>query len=211
MRRLPNILLGLVLAGLAVLLTAGVLFYPKWKEGSYRGGQAYAEPFRIAGNFYFVGATDIAAFLIAGPDGHVLIDGGYPLTPSLITRSIGALGFDIKDVRILLNSHSHFDHAGGLKALQDASGAELWISEPEAGIVASGGSGDPYLGPLRYVFPILKYPAPRVDRRFTDGDGAFSAWVTGRRSRFGHRLNGIGARGGANRDPTGDDRNGNDG
>ena len=166
---MKKIALRILLAGLAAVALAAALFFPSWKQASYNGGQQYAEPFRIAGNLYFVGANDVAAFLITGPDGHILIDGGYPGTARMIMASIAELGFDIRDVKVLLNSHAHFDHAGGLKELQDASGAALWISEPEAEIVAAGGSGDPFLGPLGLILPILEYPAPRVDHRFNDG------------------------------------------
>ena len=166
---LKKFALRILLVGLAAVALAAVLFFPSWKQASYNGGQHYAEPFRIAGNLYFVGANDVAAFLITGPDGHILIDGGYPGTARMIMASIAELGFDIRDVKILLNSHAHFDHAGGLKELQDASGAALWISEPEADIIAEGGSDDPFLGPLGTILPILEYPAPRVDHRFKDG------------------------------------------
>jgi metallo-beta-lactamase class B len=160
-------LLGLL--GLAAVL--GIFLFGKWRDASNRGGQQPAEPFRIAGNLYYVGANDVTSFLITGPDGHVLIDGGYPGTAPMIMASIAKLGFDIQDVKVLLNSHAHFDHAGGLAALQEASGAELWISEGDADIVAAGGAGDPTLGPFRFVsyLPVLRYPAPRVDHRFTDG------------------------------------------
>ena len=70
-----------------------------------------AEPFRIAGNFYYVGANDVSAFLITGPEGHVVIDGGYPTTAPMIIASIAKLGFDIKDVKVLLN-HSRTPTTG---------------------------------------------------------------------------------------------------
>lgn len=131
------------------------------------------EPFRIAGNLYYVGAVDMAAYLLTGPAGHVLIDGGWPETAPAILGSIAALGFRITDVKVLLNSHAHSDHAGGLRALQQASGAELWVSEGDAPVMAAGGRGDVALGPLRflgYTLGDLRYPAPRIDHRFTDGD-----------------------------------------
>jgi metallo-beta-lactamase class B len=157
----------------ALALTAVVVLFSKWRDATRRGGQLAAEPFRIAGNLYYVGASDVASFLITGPNGHILIDGGYPGTPPLIMASIAKLGFKISDVKILLNSHSHFDHAGGLAALQHASGAELWISEGDAEAVASGGVHDPsntFL-PARILtfLRIVSYPAPRVDHRFKDG------------------------------------------
>lgn len=159
----------------ALLLLAAVLAVVlgrKWRENSNRGGQKIAEPFRIAGNLYYVGANDVSSFLITGPEGDVLIDGGYPGTAPMIIASIRKLGFDIHDVRILLNSEPHFDHAGGLAALQKASGAQLWASDASAAVIESGGD-DPVLPlPIRALFRsrILSYPAAHVDRRVHDGD-----------------------------------------
>lgn len=168
MRRLTKRRWLVVLLGVAAALA--VVLFGKWRDATNRGGQQPAEPFRIAGNLYYVGANDVTSFLLTGPDGHVLIDGGYPLTAPMIMESIAALGFDIKDVKILLNSHAHFDHAGGLAALQEASGAALWLSEADAGIVESGGD-DPAAGLLRLVVwsGLARYPAPRIDHRFKDG------------------------------------------
>jgi metallo-beta-lactamase class B len=159
-----------ILMGVAAILV-GVLG-SKWKESSDRGGQKYAEPFRIAGNFYYVGANDIAAFLIAGPEGHVVIDGGYPGTATMIAASIEELGFDIKDVKVLLNSEPHGDHAGGLAELQRMSGAELWASDASAPVIESGGDDRDLILPLRALMwsGLIGYPAARVDHRFKDGD-----------------------------------------
>jgi metallo-beta-lactamase class B len=162
-RRWPFILLGAVVIAIA-------LVYPKWRRGTDNGGQLPAEPFRIAGNFYYVGASDVASFLITGPQGHILIDGGYPGTPSLITASIAKLGFDIRDVKVLLNSEPHFDHAGGLAALQKASGAQLWASEPSARALERGGYDDAIAKPMGLVTWLIRYPAPRVDHIVKDGD-----------------------------------------
>src|SRR3982750_4090432 len=128
-------LLGML--GLATVILA--YLFIAWKENSDNGGAKPAEPLRIAGNLYSVGASDVASFLITGPDGHVLIDGGYPGTAPMIMASIARLGFSIKDVKVLLNSEPHYDHAGGLAELQKASGAELWASEASAEAIASGG------------------------------------------------------------------------
>jgi metallo-beta-lactamase class B len=160
----------LVLLGLVVVLA--VFLVRKWKESSDRGGQLFAEPFRIAGNFYYVGANDVAAFLITGPQGHVLIDGGYPGTPPLIIASIAKLGFDIRDVKVLLNSEPHSDHAGGLAALQQASGAQLWASEASANAIAAGGDDPDIILPLRALIwlRLIRYPPARVDHLVKDGD-----------------------------------------
>ena len=177
----------LALSGLAV--TLAVFLGIKWREGTDNGGQKPAEPFRIAGNLYYVGANDIASFLITGPEGHVLIDGGYPGTPPLIMASIARLGFDIKDVKVLLNSEHHFDHAGGLAALQEASGAELWASEASAAAIAAGGYDADIPLPMRAIAWAIRYPAPRVDHVFEEGDTirvgttALTAHVTGGHTR----------------------------
>lgn len=157
---------------LGILGVLAVVAFNAWREAGMRGGQKPAEPFRIAGNFYYVGANDIAAFLITGPEGHVLLDGGYPRTAPLIIESIAKLGFDIRDVKVLLNSEPHFDHAGGLAELQQASGAELWASEASARAIASGGDDPATLLPLRALIwlRIIRYPPARVDHRFVDGD-----------------------------------------
>lgn len=160
-RRWRIVLLGLVATLLALAIT-------QWRAAIARNRSIPDASFQIAGNLYYVGSTGVTAFLLTGPEGHVLIDGGYPETAPLIIGSIATLGFDIRDVKILLNSHAHFDHAGGLRALQEASGAELWISEGDADVVAAGGKGDRSFGPLRFL-GIGRFDAPRVDRRFPDG------------------------------------------
>src|SRR5262245_46991062 len=137
------------LAIVLAVLSVAVVLVGRWLNATKVGGQGPAEPFRIAGNFYYVGATDAAAFLIAGPEGHVVLDGGYPTTARLIMASIAKLGFDIKDVKVLLNSEPHSDHAGGLTMLQQASGAQLWASDASADSLASGGDDPDAILPLR--------------------------------------------------------------
>ena len=148
---------------LAVMAVLSVVLITQWRAAIKRSHQIPFQPFRIAGNLYYVGNSDVTSFLLTGPAGHVLVDGGYAETAPLIVQSIGKLGFKITDVKVLLNSHAHFDHAGGLKELQDASGAQLWISEGDAQAIASGGAHDPSA-----TF-ISRYPAPRIDHRFRDG------------------------------------------
>jgi metallo-beta-lactamase class B len=154
------------------MLALGVVFLlHKWKEASDNGGQLPREPFRIAGNLYYVGTRDVTSFLLTGPQGHVLLDGGYPGTAPMILKSIATLGFNIKDVKILLNSHAHLDHAGGLAALQQASGAQLWVSEADAPLLSSGGISARNMAPVNGLIylGIMRYPAPRIDHQFRDG------------------------------------------
>ncbi len=161
----------LVVLGAALIVLALVLV-GRWLNATKIGGQQPVEPFRIAGNFYYVGANDVAAFLIAGPEGHVVLDGGYPTTAPMIMASIAKLGFDIKDVKVLLNSEPHPDHGGGLTVLQQASGAQVWASDASADSLASGGDDPDLVLPLRALIwiGVLGYPPPRVDHRFKDGD-----------------------------------------
>jgi metallo-beta-lactamase class B len=155
------------------------------------GGQAPAEPFRIAGNLYYVGANDVSAFLLTGPAGHIVLDGGYPTTAPMIMASIAKLGFNIRDVKVLLSSEPHPDHGGGLGVLQKASGAELWASEASAYSLASGGDDPDLILPLRALVRIgvVGYPPVRVDHVFKDGDTirlgplALTAHITGGHTR----------------------------
>src|SRR4026209_2639038 len=146
----------LALVGVATLVVVG-----RWLNATKLGGQEPAEPFRIAGNFYYVGANDASAFLLTGPGGHVVLDGGYPTTAPMIMASIAKLGFDIKDVKVLLNSEPHPDHGGGLPVLQQASGAALWAGEASADVLASGGDDRDAFLPLRVLvwMGVVGYPA----------------------------------------------------
>lgn len=169
-RRIRSRWLFVLLGVAAALVVVGVI---KWKAIIDGANMPHAEPFRIAGNLYYVGTVDETAFLLTGPDGHVLIDGGNQLTAPRIIESIATLGFDIADVRVLLATHAHSGHVGGLAALQEASGGELWISEGDAEVIAAGGAGDPTIKwlPLQVLdfLRLSRYPAPRVDHRFQDG------------------------------------------
>lgn len=123
-------------------------------------------PARIHGNTYYVGTRGLAAVLITSPAGHVLIDGALPNSAPLILANIRALGFRVEDVKLILNSHAHFDHSGGLAALQRASGAQVAASGPSAPVLERGNSGpdDPQYGEL------LDFPAVANVRRFADGE-----------------------------------------
>jgi metallo-beta-lactamase class B len=161
-----------VLAGLGLLAVLTLLCVGRSLNANKVGGQGPAEPFRIAGNFYYVGATDASAFLITGPEGHIVIDAGYPTTAKLVIASIAKLGFDIRDVKVLLNSEPHPDHGGGLAVLQQASGARLYSSDASAVTLAAGGDDPDAILPLRALvwLGLVGYPPPRVDHRFKDGD-----------------------------------------
>lgn len=120
-------------------------------------------PFKISDDIYYVGASDVTAFLIDGGDGLILTDGGFEQTAPIIEANIKVLGFDIKKVKVLLNSHAHFDHAGGLAALKAASGAKLYASQADKGVLENGGKAQ-FDGADTNAFP-----AVRVDENLKDG------------------------------------------
>ena len=90
---------------------------PEWSQA--------VPPFRIAGPVYFVGTAELGCYLIKGDAGDILINTGLADSPPLIAASIRALGFDPKDIRILLTNQAHFDHVGGFKEMQRLTGAKV--------------------------------------------------------------------------------------
>jgi metallo-beta-lactamase class B len=107
-------------------------------------------PFRIFGNTYYVGTHGLSSVLITSPAGHVLIDGDLPESVGQIVDNIRSLGFRMEDVKLILNSHVHFDHAGGIAELQRRSGARAVASQWSAEVLRKGGvgKGDPQYGTL---------------------------------------------------------------
>ena len=86
------------------------------------------EPFRIYGNTWYVGTSGLSSLLIETAEGLILIDGGLPQSAALIDANIRGLGFDPREITAILLSHAHFDHAGGIAALQRFSGATVYTS-----------------------------------------------------------------------------------
>ena len=124
------------------------------------------EPFTLFGNVHYVGTHGLSALLLATPQGHILVDAGLPESAAPIAASIRALGFDLRDIRLIVNSHMHFDHAGGIGELQRLSGAAVAASPASAEVLERGTSGpdDPQYGILP---PIARV---RQVRRVGDGD-----------------------------------------
>ena len=99
-----------------------------------------AEPFKIFGNTYYVGVAGLTSLLITTSDGLILLDGGLPQSAPRIDSNIRKLGFRTENVRLILNSHAHIDHAGGLAALQRASKARVAASTAGAEALRHGES-----------------------------------------------------------------------
>lgn len=123
-------------------------------------------PYRIYGNSYYVGTCGISAILITGANGHILIDGATAAGADVIAANIRALGFALTDIKLLLQSHEHFDHVAGLAKLQQLSGARLLASAAAAPVLASGvvNAADPQAGMHQ------PFPAARVDGEVKEGE-----------------------------------------
>lgn len=100
------------------------------------------EPFCIVGNLYYVGASGVASYLIATPDGHILIDTGFSETLSHIEANMKKLGFRLADIRVLLISHAHYDHVGGMAELKKRTNVRLLVNPAERALLQRGGGGD---------------------------------------------------------------------
>jgi len=120
------------------------------------------EPFRIIGNIYYVGARNIASYLITTPQGHIMIDTGTREMHSVIRANLDKLGFKLQDIKILLSGHAHFDHVQGHAAMKKATGAKVMAIGEDAAALAAGADKSP-LGDEGWD-PVA------VDRVLKDGD-----------------------------------------
>ncbi|MBI3934453.1 MAG: subclass B3 metallo-beta-lactamase [Acidobacteria bacterium] len=112
-----------------------------------RTGVAPVEPFRVIGNIYYVGTEGISAFLITTSAGHILLDTGYAEGVPVVRGSIEKLGFNLRDIELIINSHSHGDHVGGHALVKELTGAKVLSSAADAPAMARGGAreGSPKL------------------------------------------------------------------
>ncbi len=145
---------------LPLLLIAAPLLAQK--DPVSRSWNQPVEPFRIAGNLYYVGASDVTSYLVTTPGGHIVLDGGFEETAPMIMANIRSLGFKVEDVKILLSSHAHYDHAGGLAELKRVTGATFYATAGDLPMLARGGLDDPQFG-NRFPFPPV-----RADRILDD-------------------------------------------
>ena len=95
-------------------------------------------PFKIYGNTYYVGTKGITSILVTSEYGHTLIDGGTPEAAAQIARNIETLGFKPAEVKAILNTHAHWDHAGGIAALQKLTGAPVYLRRPSEEVLRTG-------------------------------------------------------------------------
>jgi len=123
-------------------------------------------PFRIAGNLYYVGSKDLAAYLIVTSQGEILINSTLAANVGLIRRNVQALGFRFSDIKILLISHAHDDHCGGSARIKQLTGAKYFVMDGDVAVIESGGRADFQYG----RDPTMYFAPAKVDRVLHDGD-----------------------------------------
>jgi len=126
----------------AALLTAAAA--SGFAQGEQRGADGRrishkVKPFKIVANIYYVGGTDMTVFLITTPQGHILIDSTYERDVPWIRENIEELGFTMRDIKILLNSHAHADHIEAHAMMKELTGAQVVMSEADGATLAEGG------------------------------------------------------------------------
>jgi metallo-beta-lactamase class B len=164
--------LPIVVAGIAAGYAQG-RFPASWS--------AAREPVRIFGNVYYVGTSGLAAILITSNEGHVLIDGTMASTAPIVLANIRDAGFRVEDIKLILNSHAHFDHAGGIGSLQRASGARVAATAWSARVLQRGSSEpeDPQHGVLPAMDPVTNVEVVMEGEVLRVGPIAMSAHAAG--------------------------------
>jgi metallo-beta-lactamase class B len=147
-----------VLISIALVLPFAIQSPPDWTEPF--------PPFKIAGNLYYVGSKGLANYLIATPQGHILVNSDLEANVPLIKDSIEKLGFRFSDVKILLISHAHWDHDAASATIKRLTGARYMVMDADVPVVESGGKNDFNYGKDASTL----YPATIVDRVLHDGD-----------------------------------------
>lgn len=154
------ILQTIVLTNLLVALTALGLNAPLDEDPTF---SAPAAPYRIAANLYAVGTKGIGCYLLTTPKGHILIDGSTQAGATIIENNIRKLGFKLQDIKVLLATHAHFDHVGGLAKLKLDTGAKFFAMKEDVWSLEHGQhDSDTNYGPA-------SYPPIKVDRILKDG------------------------------------------
>jgi len=159
---------GMFRLNAAVLILACLVFAPSARAQQYTPPNAEwnqpVEPFKIAGNLYYVGASDVTSYAITTPDGIILIDTGFRETVPLIEANLKKLGFRFEDIRLVLIMHAHNDHAGGVADIKARTKARFLSSPGDVPLFEHGGQGDFAFGDHFY------YPPVKPDALLRDGE-----------------------------------------
>jgi len=138
---------------------------PPTAIATFKAMEEPTEPFKIVGPIYYVGTRGLAAYLITTPAGHILLDGGMPGSAADFEAAIRKAGFRPEDIRLLLITHAHIDHAGTVAYFKKLSGAEVAVMDRDFEQLKSGGRTDPVYGTRPPYFP-----AVTAERVLKDGD-----------------------------------------
>jgi len=171
---------GVFLSAAAIMIPLCTLAQAPSAGGPPAGGAAASmaamkapfTPFHIIGNIYYVGSAGLACYLITTPAGNILLDTGYPDMAGMIESNIKTLGFKLADTKILINSHAHIDHGGGMAQIKMDTGGQLVAMAEDVPFFENGGHNDVLFGD-RNLFPPV-----RVDRVIHDGDAVTLGGVT---------------------------------
>src|SRR5207249_1044233 len=150
MRRLAVFFVFLFVAG-----AAWANYEPKWNLPF--------PPHRIIGNVFYVGTNQLASYLITSDRGHILINPDYAESVPLLRAAVEKLGFRFDDIKLILISHAHDDHAAGAALVKEMTGAKLMVMDGDAGIMENGGAGD-------FQYTEQRWKPVTVDRVLRDGD-----------------------------------------
>jgi metallo-beta-lactamase class B len=157
-----NITLAVILSVTATAALAQKVKEPKpWSD---EWAKPY-QPFRIAGNLYYVGTYDLACYLITTAQGNILINTGLAASEKQIKQNIKTLGFKFADTKILLTTQAHYDHLGAMAFIKKITGAQLMVNGKDAEVLKDGGSSDYALGGKGSTFKPVE-----ADRLLHDGD-----------------------------------------
>jgi len=151
----------LCISGLLVFWTYSLLTQP---TSTFRSWNQPVPPFRIAGQLYYVGMSQVTSLLITTKEGHILIDGGFAESAPVILENVRRLGFRPEDIHILLSTHAHMDHAGGLAEIKTKTQARLYAGTEDSVLLARGGRRDFAFGDR------LPFPAVIADVGVKDSD-----------------------------------------
>jgi len=127
-------------------------------------GQRIFPSLRIVGNLYYVGDNDLASYLVVTPRGDILINTGFAYSVPEIQSRVRALGFRLKDIKILLVTHAHSDHAAGEAKMKTLTGAKMFAMREEVELLETGGKTDYLFGSSGW------FPPVKVDRALEDGE-----------------------------------------
>jgi metallo-beta-lactamase class B len=125
-----------------------------------------AKPAKIVGPIYSVGTKGLSVFLIKTTEGLIIINTAMPGSGPMTETAIRKLGFDPKDIKLLLTGHAHIDHVGAHAYFQRISGAKVAVIREEKDLLESGGKTDFHYANHKEFY----YEPVKVDWIFHDGD-----------------------------------------